>query len=126
MALGLLLVSPGQAMVPEPARVEGEIGGAESPPSAAPADRAANPITPMTQLISEQESLALISPDLIQTVCVQLVLDRTHRQLMVLKDGELTHRFPAAVRHSGLGDTRRTPSRARKSVRADLGAPRDR
>jgi L,D-transpeptidase ErfK/SrfK len=96
-ALGLLLASPCQAMVPEPARVEGEIGGAESSPSAAPADRAADPIPPLAQPISERESLARIPPDLFQTVGVQLVLDRTHRQLMVLKDGQLTHRFPAAV-----------------------------
>lgn len=96
-ALGLLLASPCRAMVPEPARVEGEIGGAESSPSAAPADRSADPIPPLAEPISEQESLARIPADLFQTGGVQLVLDRTHRQLMVLKDGQLTHRFPAAV-----------------------------
>lgn len=96
-ALGLLQVTPCRAMVPEPARVEGEIGGAESSPSAAPADRPADPIPPLAEPISEQESLARIPADLFQTGGVQLVLDRTHRQLMVLKDGQLTHRFPAAV-----------------------------
>jgi len=96
-ALGLLLASPCRAMVPEPARVEGEIGGAESSPSAAPADRPADPIPPLAEPISEQESLARIPADLFQTGGVQLVLDRTHRQLMVLKDGQLTHLFPAAV-----------------------------
>jgi len=96
-ALGLLLASPCRAMVPEPARVEGEIGGAESSPSAAPANRPADPIPPLAEPISEQESLARIPADLFQTGGVQLVLDRTHRQLMVLKDGQLTHRFPAAV-----------------------------
>lgn len=96
-ALGLLLATPCRAMVPEPARVEGEIGGAESSPSAAPANRPADPIPPLAEPISEQESLARIPADLFQTGGVQLVLDRTHRQLMVLKDGQLTHRFPAAV-----------------------------
>ena len=96
-ALGLLQVTPCRAMVPEPARVEGEIGGAESSPSAAPANRPADPIPPLAEPISEQESLARIPADLFQTGGVQLVLDRTHRQLMVLKDGQLTHRFPAAV-----------------------------
>ena len=97
VALGLLQVTPCQARIPEPAKGEGEIGGAESSSSATPADRAADPIPPLAPPISEQESLARIPADLFQKPDVQLVLDRTHRQLMVLKDGQMTHRFPAAV-----------------------------
>jgi L,D-transpeptidase ErfK/SrfK len=63
--------------------------------------RPADPIPPLAEPISEQASLQRIPPDLLDAKGLQLVLDRTHRQLMVLSDGVLTHRFPAAVGTEG-------------------------
>lgn len=63
--------------------------------------RPADPIPPLAQPLTELQSKARIPGELLQISGVQLVLDRRHRQLMVLRDGELMHRFPAAVGTDG-------------------------
>ena len=51
----------------------------------------------MAAPVTDAESMARVPDDLRLSVGLQLVLDRQHRQLLVLNDGVLTRRFPAAV-----------------------------
>lgn len=63
----------------------------------APAQREPDPIPPLAAPVSDADSMARVPSDLLQRVGLQLVLDRQHRQVLVLHDGLLTRRFPAAV-----------------------------
>ena len=65
--------------------------------SEAPSAREPDPIPPLAAPVSDAVSMARVPEDLLQRVGLQLVLDRQHRQLLVLNDGLLTRRFPAAV-----------------------------
>ena len=69
--------------------------------SAAQTKRAPDPIPPVAEPISLEASLARVPMDLRQRLGVQLVLDRTHRQLLVLRDGVIRRRYPAAVGTEG-------------------------
>ena len=64
---------------------------------AAPVKREPDPIPPLAEPVTDAESMARVPDDLRLSVGLQLVLDRQHRQLLVLNDGVLTRRFPAAV-----------------------------
>lgn len=55
----------------------------------------------MAAPISLEASLARVPMDLRERLGVQLVLDRTHRQLLVLRDGVIRRRYPAAVGTEG-------------------------
>ena len=59
--------------------------------------RSPDPIPPPAPLISDAVAMARVPTELRQEPGLQLVLDRRLRQLMVLENGELKHRFPAAV-----------------------------
>ena len=59
--------------------------------------REPDPIPPLAAPVSDAVSMARVPADLLQRVGLQLVLDLQHRQLLVLNDGLLTRRFPAAV-----------------------------
>ena len=63
----------------------------------APTEREPDPIPPLAAPVSDGASMARVPADLLQRVGLQLVLDRQHRQLLVLNDGVMTRRFPAAV-----------------------------
>ena len=64
-------------------------------------NRPADPIPPMAAPISLEASLARVPMTLRQQPGLQLVLDRTHRQLLVLRDGTIRRRYPAAVGTEG-------------------------
>ena len=86
----MLLLLPGVAL-----SVEAEpTNDASVSPSA---KREPDPIPPLAAAVSDAESMQRVPDDLLQRVGLQLVLDRQHRQLLVLHDGVLTRRFPAAV-----------------------------
>lgn len=70
---------------------------------AVPAARArrADPVPPAAPPISDAIALSRVPPELLQREGLQVVLDRRHRQLMVLRSGQLLHRFPAAVGTTG-------------------------
>lgn len=59
--------------------------------------RKPDPIPPAAPEISDAVALQSVPPALLQQSGLQLVLDRQKRQLMVLENGELKRRFPAAV-----------------------------
>jgi len=59
--------------------------------------RKPDPIPPPAPQISDQVAMARVPMELLTEPGLQLVLDRGQRQLMVLQDGELVRRFPAAV-----------------------------
>ena len=63
--------------------------------------RKSDPIPPLAIPLSDAASLARIPDDLIERKGLQLVLDRKHHQLLVLNDGQMTRRFPAAVGTTG-------------------------
>ena len=63
--------------------------------------RKSDPIPPLAIPLSDAASLARIPDDLIEREGLQLVLDRKHHQLLVLRDGQMTRRFPAAVGTTG-------------------------
>ena len=63
--------------------------------------RKSDPIPPLAIPLSDAASLARIPDDLIERDGLQLVLDRKHHQLLVLRDGQMTRRFPAAVGTTG-------------------------
>lgn len=65
--------------------------------SGASTEREPDPIPPLAAPVSDADSMARVPADLLQRVGLQLVLDRQHRQVLVLHDGLLTRRFPAAV-----------------------------
>ena len=66
-----------------------------------PKEKESDPIPPLAIPLSDAASLARIPDDVIARRGVQLVLDRKHRQLLVLSDGLMTGRFPAAVGTTG-------------------------
>ncbi len=59
--------------------------------------RKADPIPPPAPQISDAVALSRVPLPLLQREGLQLVLDRRHRQLMVLDNGVLRRRYPAAV-----------------------------
>ena len=63
--------------------------------------RQPDPIPPPAPVISDQVALSRIPADVMDEPGLQLVLDRRTRQLMVIKDGRLLHRYPAAVGTDG-------------------------
>jgi len=63
--------------------------------------RKSDPIPPLAIPLSDAASLARIPDDVMERKGLQLVLDRKHHQLLVLKDGLMTRRFPAAVGTTG-------------------------
>ncbi len=71
------------------------MGAAITPPAAQA--RRADPIPPPAPAISDAVALSRVPLPLLQQDGLQLVLDRTHRQLMVLRNGQLLRRYPAAV-----------------------------
>ena len=77
------------------------LAGPAGAPNTSRPKRPADPIPPMAEPISLEESMARVPPDLRQRLGLQLVLGRTHRQLLVLRDGEIRSRYPAAVGTEG-------------------------
>ena len=63
--------------------------------------RKPDPIPPPAPLISDDVALSRIPSDLMDDQGLHLVLDRSTRQLMVLKDGRMLRRYPAAVGTDG-------------------------
>jgi lipoprotein-anchoring transpeptidase ErfK/SrfK len=63
--------------------------------------RKADPIPPPAPQISDAVALSRVPLTLMQQEGLQLVLDRRHRQLMLLENGELLRRYPAAVGTAG-------------------------
>ena len=63
--------------------------------------RQPDPIPPPAPEISDAVALSRIPGELLSEPGLQVVLDRRTRQLMVLKDGRLLRRFPAAVGTDG-------------------------
>lgn len=63
--------------------------------------RQPDPIPPPAPVISDALALSRVPGELLREPGLQLVLDRHTRQLMVLKDGRLLRRFPAAVGTDG-------------------------
>ena len=63
--------------------------------------RQSDPIPPLAIPLSDAASLARIPDDLMEREGLQLVLDRKHHQLLVLRDGRMTRRYPAAVGTTG-------------------------
>jgi hypothetical protein len=59
--------------------------------------RQADPIPPAAPPISDAVALTAVPEELRLQTGLQLVLDRSRRQLMLLENGELRRRFPAAV-----------------------------
>ena len=77
--------------------MDGPDADANADAAEAPREREPDPIPPLAAPVSDAVSMARVPEDLLQRVGLQLVLDRQHRQLLVLNDGLLTRRFPAAV-----------------------------
>jgi lipoprotein-anchoring transpeptidase ErfK/SrfK len=65
------------------------------------AARKADPIPPPAPEISDAVALSRIPSELLEQSGMQLVLDRRTRYLMVLQDGRLIKRYPAAVGTEG-------------------------
>ena len=65
--------------------------------SSAAQARRADPIPPPAPVISDAAALRRVPPTLRQLEGIQLVLDRRQRLLMVLDNGQLLRRYPAAV-----------------------------
>ncbi len=63
--------------------------------------RKPDPIPPPAPEVSDAVALSRIPSELMATEGMQLVLDRRLRQLMVLRDGRLLRRYPAAVGTEG-------------------------
>ena len=63
--------------------------------------RKSDPIPPLAIPLSDAASLARVPSDVMERDGLQLVLDRKHHQLLVLRDGRMTRRFPAAVGTTG-------------------------
>ena len=70
-------------------------------PASGTSKRPADPIPPKAEPISLEQSLARVPMDLRHRLGLQLVLDRTHRQLLVLRNGQISRRYPAAVGTEG-------------------------
>ena len=87
-----------------PLRLPGLIGGASLAlllASGAAVARQPDPIPPPAPEISDAVAMSRVPSDLLDDSGLQLVLDRHHRQLMVLQDGRLLRRYPAAVGTEG-------------------------
>ena len=93
---GLTALTALVVLSPISARAQPVAAPAEPAPEAS-AKREPDPIPPLAEPVTDAESMARVPADLLQRVGLQLVLDRQHRQLIVLHDGILTRRFPAAV-----------------------------
>ena len=76
------------------------LAGVAAPTAPAHA-RQPDPIPPPAPEISDAVALSRIPSDLMNSEGLQLVLDRSLRQLMVLRDGRLLRRYPAAVGTEG-------------------------
>ena len=63
--------------------------------------RKSDPIPLLAIPLSDAASLARVPSDVMERDGLQLVLDRKHHQLLVLRDGRMTRRFPAAVGTTG-------------------------
>ena len=63
--------------------------------------RAPDPIPPPAPPISDAVAMARVPADVLTEPGLQLVLDRRHRQLLLLENGELRRRFPAAQNPGG-------------------------
>ena len=63
--------------------------------------RKSDPIPPLAIPVSDAASLARVPADVMERDGLQLVLDRKHHQLLVLRDGRMTRRYPAAVGTTG-------------------------
>lgn len=74
------------------------MGSAASPAALA---RAADPLPPPAPAISDAVALSRVPLSLLQRQGIQLVLVRHVRQLLVLENGQLRRRYPAAVGTSG-------------------------
>ncbi|QNI54281.1 L/D-transpeptidase catalytic domain protein [Synechococcus sp. BIOS-E4-1] len=90
----LLLPLPGAALSVESESLSVDSAEQTTQPSS---KREPDPIPPLAAPVSDAESMQRVPDDLLQRLGLQLVLDRQHRQLLVLHDGVLTRRFPAAV-----------------------------
>ena len=93
---GLTALTALVVLSPISARAQPVAAPAEPAPEAS-AKREPDPIPPLAEPVTDAESMARVPADLLQRIGLQLVLDRQHRQLIVLHDGILTRRFPAAV-----------------------------
>ena len=94
----LLLWLPGAALSVETSSANGDASEQTADQSTeSSTKREPDPIPPLAAPVSDAESMARVPDDLLQRMGLQLVLDRRHRQLLVLHDGVLTRRFPAAV-----------------------------
>ena len=97
-AMVLLLPGAALSVEAEPSNDTSAAHTVAAETAAAPsAKREPDPIPPLAAAVSDAESMQRVPDDLLQRVGLQLVLDRQHRQLLVLHDGVLTRRFPAAV-----------------------------
>ena len=63
--------------------------------------RKSDPIPPLAMPVSDAASLARVPAEVIERDGLQLVLDRKHHQLLVLRNGRMTRRYPAAVGTTG-------------------------
>ncbi|WP_370586749.1 L,D-transpeptidase [Synechococcus sp. PROS-9-1] len=63
--------------------------------------RKSDPIPPLAMPVSDAASLARVPSDVMERDGLQLVIDRKHHQLLVLRDGRMTRRYPAAVGTTG-------------------------
>ncbi|NDF62895.1 MAG: L,D-transpeptidase [Synechococcaceae bacterium WBB_3_034] len=70
-------------------------------PANAALARQPDPIPPPAPQVSDAVALSRIPAELMSSEGLQLVLDRRLRQLMVLRDGRLLRRYPAAVGTEG-------------------------
>ena len=111
LAASLLVGTVGVASAQEvggnrPREVKGEIlveapeEGPEEGPEEDP-KRKSDPIPPLAIPLSDAASLARVPSDVMERDGLQLVLDRKHHQLLVLRDGRMTRRYPAAVGTTG-------------------------
>ena len=107
LAASLLVGTVGVASAQEVGRnrtreVKGEIlvEAPEEAPEEGP-KRKSDPIPPLAMPVSDAASLARVPADVIERDGLQLVLDRKHHQLLVLRDGRMTRRYPAAVGTTG-------------------------
>ena len=95
LAACLILIGAPQTLAVESPTQSDEEQGSE------PAKRPSDPIPPLAIPLSDAASLNRVPEDVKTRKGTQLVLDRKHRQLLVLSDGRMTRRFPAAVGTNG-------------------------
>ena len=73
----------------------------QAQPASGSSQRPADPIPPKAAPISLEQSLARVPLELRRRLGLQLVLDRKHRQLLVMRNGQISRRYPAAVGTEG-------------------------